>query len=46
MYEITTNLYLYKKDKKFIFHTKIVISKKCVNCKNGCLNIFYKNNNI
>jgi len=44
MYEFTTNLTLYKKDKKCIFLTKVVISKKCA-YKNGCLNFFYKNNN-
>jgi len=30
----TRNLSLYK---KFIFPAKVVISKKCVNCENGCL---------
>jgi len=36
MYEIITNLSLYKKTTtKLIFPTKIVISKKCANCKNG-----------
>jgi len=42
MYEITTNLSLYKKDKKFIFPTKVVISKKCANCKNKYLNFCNK----
>jgi len=45
-YEIITNLSLYKKSKKFIFLTKVVISKKCANYKNGYLNFFYKNNDI
>jgi len=44
MYEITTNLVLYKKNKKFNFPTKVAISKKCANCKNKYLNFFNKNN--
>jgi len=40
MYEITTNLSLYKKDKKFVFSTKVVISKKCANCKNKYFELY------
>jgi len=35
--EITTKLFLYKKEEKSIFFTKVVISKNCANCKNGYL---------
>jgi len=45
MYEITTNLALYKKDKKFNFLTKAVISKNAPIVRIN-LNIFNKNNDI
>jgi len=42
--KLQQNYFCTKKDKKFIFPTKIVISKNCINYKNGYLNFFYKNN--
>jgi len=44
--QLQQNYFCTKKDKKFIFLTKVVISKNCTNCENGYLNFFYKINNI
>jgi len=33
--KLQQNYFCIKKDKKFIFPTKVVISKNCANCKNG-----------